>query len=305
MKSMLLPNVIIPGSQKSGTTSLCAALQRHPDCVVSNPKEPNFFSVARNESHLGDMAACFKHATGQEKIRVDGTTTYMADPRIGERLHKMLGGNLRIVFTLRSPAKRAWSGYLHMLKRGHERRIAEDLFLSLPTDPQEASKVERQRTEQAAQERKVIAWPYKRQYDDVLWNFRYVGNSLFREQVEVYDRLFGVDRVLVLLFEDLVSEFAAEKRKLAHFLDIDPGPLPDVLPRQNETKMPDTSRLLGRIDAQLRRIKNGNYTIVRKADGQAPARAPQPIDSHLRDITRHETEYWSDRMNRDLKSIGW
>ncbi len=301
----ICPNVIVAGAQKSGTTSLCAALEQHPACVVSNPKEPNFFSVARNEGRLSALAEHFRHANGTETVRVDGTTTYMADARIAPRIHAMLGGDLKIIFTLRSPAKRAWSGYLHMLKRGHERRSAETVFLALPDVAEEAAAVERARTEAAASARQVVVGPYRKQYDDTLWNFRYLGNSLFREQVEPYDRLFGRERVLVLLFEDLIADFRAEREKLAAFLGIDAHALPDALPKENATRMPNTRTLMGRLDAQARRFKNGNFTIVRKAEGEAPAKAPAEIAAKLTALTAPETAYWSDRLGRDLRAIGW
>lgn len=302
---MTVPNLIVAGSQKSGTTSLCAALEQHPNCYLSNPKEPNFFSRAVNEQRLASFSRCFRGVPDDAPVVVDGTTTYMADPAIAERIYRLLGPDTKFIFALRSPRKRAYSGFLHMLKRGHERRTAQEAFLSLPDDPVAAVQAERANVEVAAAARQVVAGPYVRQYDDVLWNFRYLTNSLFADQIEPFERLFGQDNILILLFEDMVADFMSERARIAAFLDIPEQGLPQTLPRENQTRMPDTGTLWGRIDEQLRRIKRGNFVFVRKAEGQAPSRAPSDVDGKLTRLTDSEVTVWEQRLGRDLRTIGW
>ena len=300
-----VPNLIVAGAQKSGTTSLCAALEQHPDCYLSNPKEPNFFSRAVNEQRLASFSSCFRGVPGDARVVVDGTTTYMADPAIAERIYRMLGPDTKFIFALRSPRKRAYSGFLHMLKRGHERRTAQDVFLSLPDDPVAAVQAERDNVDAAAAARQLISRPYVRQYDDVLWNFRYLTNSLFAAQIEPFERLFGQDNMLIILFEDMVADFMFQRARIAQFLDIPELGLPQTLPRENQTRMPDTATLWGRIDEQLRRIKRGNFVFVRKAEGQAPSRAPSDVGIKLMRLTDNEVALWEQRLGRDLRAVGW
>ena len=56
----ILPNFLIVGAAKSGTTSLHAYLSRHPDVLMSTPKEPKYFSNKINTisfSGEGDIEA--------------------------------------------------------------------------------------------------------------------------------------------------------------------------------------------------------------------------------------------------------
>ena len=56
-----LPNLIIPGAQKSGTSSLHAWLADHPQCVMSQPKEPMFFSRSDLRHGIAQYSKCFPH----------------------------------------------------------------------------------------------------------------------------------------------------------------------------------------------------------------------------------------------------
>lgn len=301
----ILPNVIVPGTQKGGTTALCSFLDQHPECLVSSPKEPNFFSRAANLADMAALHRCFARARPGQHLFIDGTTTYMADPAIAPRIRNALGPDARIVVTLRSPAKRTYSGYLHMLKRGHERRSIAQAFGTLPDDPDAAAEAERAALEGAVRHRGVVVWPYRRQYDDVLWNFRYVGNSQYRRQVEGFERAFGADRVLVLLFEDMVADMAPVASELARFLGISAAGFPASLPRENVTRIPDTRSIGGRLIEQARRIKRGNFVLVRADGAKAPLKAPPDLLAKLRRIHADETAYWSKRLARDLGALGW
>ena len=299
------PNVIIPGAQKSGSTSLCAALDAHPQCVVSRPKEPNFFCRAENETRLPQLATFFVHAGERATVAVDGTTSYMADARVAPRIRRLLGPDVKIVFTLRNPSRRTYSAYLHMLKRGHERRTPEEVFLDLPDEPNAARTAEHAAVEAAARAGQVVARPYRRLYDDVLWNFRYYGNSCFRHQVACFDEQFAPENILILLFEDMVTDFEAVGSRLTRFLDIASDSLPAILPRRNETRTPDTSTLFGILYEQARRIKHHNFVLVRRQEGKMPPNAPPNIAAKLAELLLPETRYWSERLGRDLSDIGW
>src|SRR5260221_5784055 len=90
-RAMILPNTILAGAQKSGTTTLCRFIDAHPHCRVSEPKEPNFFSRAANLPRVEAYGRYFQTATPAHRVLVDGTTTYMADPAIAPRIREVLG----------------------------------------------------------------------------------------------------------------------------------------------------------------------------------------------------------------------
>jgi hypothetical protein len=291
----VLPNLIIPGAQKSGTSSLCLFLKAHPECAVSEPKEPNYFSRARNLDAPERSQACFRH----------GTTTYMADPAIAPRIKSVLKDGTKIIFTLRAPVARSYAGYLHMLKRGHERRSPEEVFLNLPAAPQEAAAAESAAIKDAAHHRKLVVRPYRTQYDDMLWNFRYVGNSLYSGKVEQYARIFGRDNVLVLVMGEMIADPAGTAQTLGSFLGVDPAGFPSAFKRTNATRLPDTSSPSAMALEQFRRLRQGNFTFVRRTDGSAPLKPLPAIQEKLSELFAGERDYWSGYFGRDLRQIGW
>ncbi|WP_254798547.1 sulfotransferase [Sphingobium sp. AS12] len=296
--------MFVLGAQKCGTTALCDLLNNHPDCLVSEPKEPNYFSRAVNLPDDALLRSYYKKAAG-EKYFIDGTTTYLADPEIASRIAGRLGKDIRFIVALRNPVSRAFSGFMHMVKRGHERRTAEEVFLSLSDDPLEAALTERVAVAKAAAYKQVVIPIYAKQYDDVLWNYRYLGNTLYSAQVEVFDRIFGTDSVLVLLFEDLIKNMEGENAKIATFLGVDGSSFPDVLPSRNITSVGNTATFLGRMEEQARRIKRGNFVMVRREEGDVSKEATPQIKQKLATIFAGETEYWSKRLDRNLAEIGW
>jgi hypothetical protein len=263
---MTLPNTILVGAQKSGTTALCRFMGAHPHCHVSEPKEPNFFCRAANLSRLDRYEYCFRGACPEHRVRIDGTTAYMADLAIAPRIRECLGRDVKIIFTLRNPAARTYSGFLHMLKRGHERRTADDVFLELPDDRKAAAASERAMVLTAAARGRVVDRPYRRLYDDVLWNYRYVGNSVYSTLVESYLDAFRRENVLILFFEEVISDIAKTRRQLGTFLNVDPELFPDGMNQGNQTRIPPVSTPLGWLTEQARRIKGSNFTLVRPGE---------------------------------------
>jgi hypothetical protein len=303
---MTLPNTIIAGAQKSGTTTLCRFIAAHLHCHVSEPKEPNFFSRAANLSRLDRYEYCFRGACPEHRVRIDGTTAYMADLAIAPRIRECLGGDVKIIFTLRAPSTRTYSGFLHMLKRGHERRTADEVFLDLPDDRDAAAASERVAVIEAAARDRVVGRPYRRLYDDLLWNYRYVGNSVYSALVENYFEAFRPENVLILFFEDVIRDVAKTRRQLGAFLDVDAELFPDGMNRGNQTRMPAVSTPFGWLTEQARRIKSSNFTLVRPSEiAASPVTPSRVVLEKLDRIFRTEIDHWSEFAGRDLRAIGW
>jgi hypothetical protein len=298
---MILANTILAGAQKSGTTALCRFLERHPQCFVSKPKESNFFSRAANISLLDQYARCFRAAVPAHRIRIDGTTTYMADPAIPQRIRDCLGDDTRIIFVLRNPAARTYSSFLHMLKRGHERRPAEEVFLCLPDDPTAALAAERAAIDTAVRSGRIADRPYRRLYDDVLWNYRYVGNSMYSSLIQTYTNVFGPKNILILYFEEITVNMAGAREALGAFLEIDQEGFPAALTKDNATRIPNLSTPWGWLIEQARWIKRGNITLVRPREiGASPEMPSRAVRQKLDCIFAGEVAYWLERRGQNL-----
>jgi hypothetical protein len=295
-----LPNVFLAGCQKSGSTSLAEYLSAHPDCLLSNPKENAFFSKATNLQNLGGYGSAFPGAFSvSPRVIIDASTENMANPRAAPFIAGALGTDIKVIFMLRAPAARAYSGYLHLYKRGHERRDPAAVLLGLGEDQNEAEQAELRRLARALVDRQVTPEPYKRKYDDYLWCFRYVANTNYRRQIAHYEAQFGAANILVLAMEEALQAPEALRRRLGAFLDLDPAGFPQVLPHENPTSLPDTPSLRSRIARIVKRRPNA-------VDVKPVAvRAEPAIAEALTALFREETAYWSSRLEVDLTELGW
>jgi len=259
-----LPNVIVPGAQKSGTTTLARLLALHPDCALARPKEPGFFCRARELREPERYARAFAHV-GSERAVVDASTAYMADPAIPARARQHLGPDVRAIFILRDPASRALSAYWHLAKRGAERRSPVEVFRFDGPDLRAAVAQEACRLGPARARGRIDPSEFAERYDDALWPFRYLANGRYLEPIRRWREVFGRERVLVLLLEELAADPEGVFARVTTFLGLEPA-----LPREalgavhNRTRIPRR----GPLARGLRRL--GERPALRRLRARAP-----------------------------------
>lgn len=123
---MPLPDVIVIGGMKCGTTSLHGYLAGHPQVAMSTPKELNFFFGDRpggpgNWWRGTDWyAERFADAPG---IRGEASPGYTspAHPEVAARITRVVP-DVRLIYLARDPLDRAVSQYLHHRRDGDETR---------------------------------------------------------------------------------------------------------------------------------------------------------------------------------------
>jgi hypothetical protein len=123
------PGAYLIGAQKSATTTFADLLAQHPDVVLSQPKEPDYFTgaFARGPDWYAERFA------GHDGVLLDASMSYTlcpfpartkpGDPLVGvpARIHAQRP-DARFLYVLRDPVARAWSAYWHAVRRGYERR---------------------------------------------------------------------------------------------------------------------------------------------------------------------------------------
>lgn len=190
----MLPDFIIVGAEKAGTTWLHEALALHPGVFLPQVKELHYFN--RFDSNLNEIdnfarrprswyEAFFEPAPAGS-VKGEVTPLYLPDPEAPGRIHEMLP-DVKIIISLRNPVGRAYSHYQMARAKAH---LTEDLDA-------------------------VIAG------DDA----RILQRGLYAAQVQTWIDMFGADRVHVVLFEELVADPVSGLGEIAAFLDIDPSPL--------------------------------------------------------------------------------
>ncbi len=128
---MQLPNFLIIGSPKAGTTTLYEALATHPDVFMSAQKEPGFFIHEgttvdpRNPAMRGKVTNfetyrdLFAAASGYAAVG-EATVGYYSRPRAIPKIIARLGEGTKLICILRHPVERAYSHYLYAKLKGFE-----------------------------------------------------------------------------------------------------------------------------------------------------------------------------------------
>lgn len=112
---MLLPNFLVVGAEKAGTSTLAAMLAEHPEVFICNPKEPRFFSQNWNKG-LQWYASLFTGAVNYQAVgEASPAYTWAPESRdVPRRIHQCLG-NIRYLYIVRNPIERMISHYRHAL----------------------------------------------------------------------------------------------------------------------------------------------------------------------------------------------
>lgn len=119
---MRLPDFLVIGAMKAGTTSLCSDLETHPEIFIPSVKEPHTLclnSVLQPEG-LKKYAALFRGATDSQ-ICGEGSTGYSKLPSHGgvpERAIRVLRKDLKLIYIVRDPVSRALSHHYHLYRTG-------------------------------------------------------------------------------------------------------------------------------------------------------------------------------------------
>lgn len=193
-----LPNLIVIGGLKCGTTSLHHYLNLHPEIAMSRPKELNFFVAELNWELGTDWYR--GHFRAGARARGETSPHYTNRPRferVAERMRATLGADARVIYMVRHPIDRLLSHYLHNVNGGYETRPLERAV----ADPQSA----------------------------------YVQRGLYAFQLEPYLREFGAERVLVVSREELGRERDQTVRRVFEFAGVDPGFISEQFDREWET----------------------------------------------------------------------
>ncbi len=208
----MLPDWVIIGTQKGGTTSLYEYLVTHPDVGGAAKKEVHFFDqkwdkgVDWYRAHFPSRlhAQRMERRNGRPYFAVEGTPYYMFHPAVPERVRAVLP-EARLLAVLRNPVDRALSHY------HHERRARRET-LSF----EEAIERETERLG-AAESDPEHADPAMRKHH---WRHSYLARGRYAEQLERWLRLFPREQLLVLNSEQFYADTTGEMQRVMRWLGI-------------------------------------------------------------------------------------
>jgi Sulfotransferase domain len=207
-----LPDFLIIGAQKGGTTSLADYLNAHRDVVPSQYKEVHFFDndygkgVDWYRSHFQVQVRhrIRKMLLGIRFVAGDATPYYLLHPLAASKCHALLP-EARIIVMLRDPVDRAYSHYHHQVRHGHE-------FLSF----EEALEAESSRLE--GQLERFAADPLYRSFDHQ--HFSYLARGVYLPQIESWRTFYSPQQILVLSSEQFFAQPSVEYHRVLKFLGL-------------------------------------------------------------------------------------
>ena len=191
----MLPNFIVIGAGKAGTTSLWGYLSGHPEVFTARQKELNFFTTEHNWS-LGlpwyeqqFEGAGLASAVGEASGNYTNWPEYAGVP---ERMARVIP-DVRLLYVIRHPIERMVSAYRYLRIEGREHRTMEAAF----------------------RERQL-----------------YLNVSRYSSQIEQFLEHFARAQLHVVVSEDLRDRREETMRRVFSFLEVDPTIVPASLVRE-------------------------------------------------------------------------
>jgi len=298
-----LPNFLIVGAQKSGTTSLYNYLKQHYEVFMPERlKEPKFFvaplfkKINYNQSlwkfsiknitfEWQDYLKLFENVQ-KEKAIGESSTAYLYYYNIAIPLIKKHLEDTKIIISLRNPIDRAFSGYFHLRRDSHENLSFEDAL-------KEENKRKRQK------------W---------ISIYHYTSIGFYYNQVKAY--LDNFDQLKVYLYDDLKKDALGLVKDVYEFLGLDTSFTPDVSIRYNVSGIPKNKfiyKFLREPNILKSMVKPVVKTLIPRGERrkliekirmknlQKPQMKPETRE-YLKNLYREDILKLQDLIKRDLSS---
>ena len=221
-----LPNFLLIGAAKSGTTSMYYYLKQHPDIYMSPTKEPKFFTMEGREINyqgpsderikkesvttFEEYVKLFEGVSGERAIG-EASTTYLSHLEGAAIKIQQTIPEVKLIAVLRHPADRAYSAYMHLRRMGVENEEEFEKALALEPSRQEQNFYE-------------------------YWMYRQRG--YYYQQLKTYYDLFPKEQIKVFLYEDMLSDLQGTLRETFRFLGVDHDFSPDTSAWHNKSGIP-------------------------------------------------------------------
>jgi len=302
---MPIPDFLVIGAPKAGTTSLFSYLRQHPGLHLSPRKEPHFFCGAgddrpptwtgpidrvvldRSIFDRAGYAALFAGADGRPVG--EASTSYLVDPAVPARV-AATNPEARVVALLRDPVDRAYSAWW-MWRR--DRWDGLDFGAALA----------------AEDDRLARGWG---------WHYAYRRTGMYGEHLDRWLGTLGAGRVLAIRSTDLDHDRLATVQRVFAFLGVDPAFVPDVSLVRN---VADPARIQAIVDeepdrrSELRVGPPGGLGPVKRLIGatvktmrtvrtgvRTAPRVRPPMDP---DVRAALTAHYADDRRRTAALLGW
>lgn len=270
-----LPNFLVIGAMKSGTTSLFHYLQAHPQVSMSPLKEVDFFIEEGNWSRGLDW---YRRQFDDDPKAVaigEASTSYTKYPEyegVPERIEACLP-EVRLIYVVRDPIERIRSHYQHRVLAGSEREPLEDAVVRDPS---------------------------------------YLNCSRYALQLERYLERFRREQILVITSEELRASRAATVARVYDFIGAEAAFLPDVLEQefyktQERASYPpfvwSVRRFVKRHLPAGKRAKEFVDSVLPRSVGRLSKRAPASDDQRSAPLSDALHRRLTEALSEDVRKL--
>ncbi len=226
----MMPDFLLIGAAKSGTTSLYHYLQQHPQIYMCPVNEPNFFALEQVnlERHFRgpvDREILEKHCvTDVQKYQAlfasappearcgENSPLYLYSEHAPARIKKLIP-QVKLIAILRHPAERAYSNFQQYRRAGIEPLTTFEGALD---------------AEEARIQQGWGPWPF--------WHYARVG--FYAEQLRRYMACFPKEQIFVGLYDDLKANPEVFLQQIFGFIGVEQGFTPDISIQHNLSGQP-------------------------------------------------------------------
>lgn len=214
-----MPDFLVIGSMKCGTTSLFHYLVQHPQVITSISKEIHYYSLhyARGEHWYRAHYPLRTALQRRHAITGEATPYYIFHPLALERTHNTVP-NVKLIWLVRDPVQRTISHYFHNKRHGLE-----------PYEFEDALDLEESRLEGEVE--KMLANIRYKSDPHIDYPYKQCGEYIKQAQRNLHR--FDREQVLVLRSEDFFAEPAAVLSRVFEFLRVDSSYAPRDLQARN------------------------------------------------------------------------
>ena len=186
----ILPDIIIFGVSRSGTTSLYQYLSQHPNIEPSVVKEPRFFDMYfdrginwyRMNFPSKWQKFTFTNFKHKKFITGEASGAYLQNPHAPKRIHN-LNPDMKLILLLRNPVDRAFSHYIRKMKNGSEKLSFEEV-------------IEKEQTRIAGEQEKMEK--DEKYYSAIYHSLAYITTGLYAVRLKRWLKYFSMKQILVL-----------------------------------------------------------------------------------------------------------
>lgn len=205
-RDRVLPNFIIIGVQKGGTSSLFKYLIQHPNVVPGYKKEVKFFD---GNYHKGLDWYRYNFPLSAEmsdpaRRTGEASPSYVFHPLVPQRIKEVLP-DVKLILLLRDPVARAYSHFQGNIRKGQENLSFEEAI------DQEESRLKGERDS-------IIADQHYPMYKYLVYS--YLARGIYIDQIRNWLESFPREQILVLRSEDLFQSPQNVYARVLNFLGL-------------------------------------------------------------------------------------